>query len=403
MNDDARQLGVDARVRRARALIELGRPRDAIPELQRALAERPENTEIFLALSAAHRAIGELDVATDFAHRAASTAPEDYWPRIQLTEIFLAQNRIPEAVDAGELATALAPEAAEGFYFLAEALIRAGRIDEARQAEQNLTRLAPDEATSHDTLGRIELGLGRPDKAEKHFRRALKVEPESVPTMNNLGTSLLEQRRSAEAASVFWTAARMRPLNSQIRMNLGIALSRLDMTGASILAFMLPMPVLLIVGKLGWIEPESVPFVSYYVGVFALFAVIRHLRHRKLETELREHLGAQSRSNWRSVLEGSVFVGAVASFFHGIYLWMWWNGGSTYAPGSLSSWALFVAFTSYVTLCWIRIGVSIYRNRLRRRRALRRQSVPADAGPTERPGRRGLQHRQSRKRDAPTR
>ena len=198
---------------RSRALVLLGQGRAdlAEPELRRALADAPDDAELyaFLALALsfldrpggglaeAERAVGlapdwafphyaravalnrldRLDAAVAAAREAIRLDPEDARPYVTMSAALLDLRKREDALDAAETALALDPENTSAANLRALALVQLGRRDEAAATVEGVLSRSPDDAVSHANRGWTLLHQDRHREAMDSFREALRLDP----------------------------------------------------------------------------------------------------------------------------------------------------------------------------------------------------------------------------------
>ncbi len=176
----AHHLGPDrpeVRLLLGQALLDLGRPAEAVPHLRASLDAhvRPDLSAVDLARALA--ATGSQDLAIDALHRIASPESLDRASQAAIAQL---------ALDLGDAR-------------LAESLLR------------RLVALAPLDAHLHETLG-LALGLqGRGRESIDELSAACRLDPASASARLNLAVADAEQGRMAEARALAEDALRLRP------------------------------------------------------------------------------------------------------------------------------------------------------------------------------------------------
>lgn len=173
----------------AGTLVEMGRPQDAIPVAQRALAleQVGEVSSAKIPLTAAYIKLGRVEEALATLQMVRSTDRNQpvYW------ELY------GNALEArGDYVGALA-------CYQREAGSSGGR------AKDGLRR-----------LGKVLLQLGRHSEAEAELRRDVRIHPLAADGWNALGIALDLQGKTAEAQQAFAKAVELRPGSAEYRTNL---------------------------------------------------------------------------------------------------------------------------------------------------------------------------------------
>jgi tetratricopeptide (TPR) repeat protein len=201
----------------ALVLKRVDRTKDAIVELQRALAIQPR-AEAYFALGTLYFHQGEFDRAIAALKSAVAAEPRLVDAHIALASVFKAKQQFPDAIDALRRAIALDPESWSAHAALATVLRQAGAADAAVQeaAEAERRRLAGElerEAAAMTAVGIARLDGNDAAGAAEQFRRAIGKVESYAPAHYQLGRALerLGQMPAAQAAF-----ARARALNPSL-------------------------------------------------------------------------------------------------------------------------------------------------------------------------------------------
>jgi tetratricopeptide (TPR) repeat protein len=202
------------------ALLDIGRPAEAIPLFLKALEMAPEDTYALCSLSSAHYRRKEYETGLDYANRAVLSDPEEEWSHRCRSYCLEELNRKEDALEAAQEAVRLAPEGTYSLHQLAHILLVCGRLQEAEATAEELRELAPDEASTYISLGQIYRHQNRLPEAEACERKALEIDPNSSMALNNLGATLGRGGRQQEAIDLYEEALRADPTNALARYNL---------------------------------------------------------------------------------------------------------------------------------------------------------------------------------------
>jgi tetratricopeptide (TPR) repeat protein len=198
-------------VERGRALLDLRRPREAIPWLQKAVTADPDNYLARCDLALALFRLGELRAAIHAADQAAAINPSLAWPHFLRTLAYLSLGKRKLALLAAREAVRLEPGGADALYALAFAQMTNRQRLEARATAERLRQAAPHEARSHELLGWIARRRWRWKEAEAHYRQALALDPESTSAIAGLALVLEHRGKRREAIGLLQQAVRSRP------------------------------------------------------------------------------------------------------------------------------------------------------------------------------------------------
>jgi Flp pilus assembly protein TadD len=175
------------------SLVRAGRPREAIPALERALALEPNSASSENYLGGALAAVGRTPEALIHLRNAVRLAPRDPHIRFNHGKVLAAAGQGSRAF--AELARALEidPLFGEAHHEAGVLLFSAGRVNDAIAHLQRAAELLPRSADARGDLGGALAEAGRPDEAMAQLRRALDIDPANQTARQNL--ALLEGRK----------------------------------------------------------------------------------------------------------------------------------------------------------------------------------------------------------------
>ncbi|RME41788.1 MAG: tetratricopeptide repeat protein, partial [Planctomycetota bacterium] len=166
-----------ARLALGTALVEAGRPAEAVSVFRRVLDRDPGNEQAYCGLGSALGRLGRLD----------------------------------EALQAEEAAIRLNPRLAAAHYNRGNLLLARGDPAGAMEAFEQAVKLAPGFIEARCNLALRLQERGRLDEAERHYRAALQRDPDHDKTNYNFGNLLLSRDRLEEAAACYRRALRRNP------------------------------------------------------------------------------------------------------------------------------------------------------------------------------------------------
>jgi tetratricopeptide (TPR) repeat protein len=188
----------DFRMNRAIALLDIGRPKDAIADID-FLAPFEENSAKFWSIAGQiYRAIGELAKAKDAFLRALKIEPERPVPLAALGELLLTTGD-NDAISTLQKAHKLLPDELGLTLSFAEALEVQGRFDEATSLLDAATEKHPDWIIGHQSLSRMHSEAGNDDRIIDVFERALLLRPYDTNLWASYAAALQANDRIDEA------------------------------------------------------------------------------------------------------------------------------------------------------------------------------------------------------------
>ena len=236
-----------------KALIDAGRPAEALAVSRMAVDERPDAADVHDAHGAALFAMGRLDQAAESFRRALELDPNDRNARHNMAETLRRQGRFAEsirwyrgvldidpryepahtgmgealfhlgryelAVESLAQSVSLQPDVVpiKAFYFLAEGLRRQQRHEEAIEAYRDVLQIDSEYAPAHSGMGYALLRLERFEEALASLARSASLQPESPEAADRhaaMGRVYQELGRSEEAARQYERALAINPGNA---------------------------------------------------------------------------------------------------------------------------------------------------------------------------------------------
>jgi tetratricopeptide (TPR) repeat protein len=184
-------------------LIELDRHAEAMPLVERALADSPEDEELLDLLAQAQLEVDPGAAATTAA-RLAGIAPDSYRGYLigSLAASQLGRGR--DAIGLARRSVELAPWDARARSQLAQSLVgRRFKYREALREAEEAVALAPEDTGGYVTAGNVELGRGRLRRAKRWYEQALEVDPADGIAQHNVAlTSKVQGRMGASLGEV---------------------------------------------------------------------------------------------------------------------------------------------------------------------------------------------------------
>ena len=158
--------------------LELGQLDAAVESYKKALAVNPNYAEAHNNLGVTLKELGQLDSAVECYEKAITTQPEYAEAHNNLGLAFYELDQVDAAVESYKKALAIKPDYAEVNYNLGNALNDLGQLDDAVKSYEKALAIKPDYAEAHNNLGNVLKDLGQLDDAVKSYERALAIKPD---------------------------------------------------------------------------------------------------------------------------------------------------------------------------------------------------------------------------------
>ena len=187
----------------------LGRHEQAITELRRAIALRPDLAEPHNNLGIALAAVGKMDEAIAAYRTTIALQPNHARAHSNLGNALKTDGETTEAIAYYRKALSLESNYAEAHSNFGALLNEIGDAEEALKHHRRAIELRPDYAEAHSNLGSALSRLGRHDEAIAAHRRAISLQPEFPQAHFNLALELLMRGDFAEGWTEYEWRCRM--------------------------------------------------------------------------------------------------------------------------------------------------------------------------------------------------
>lgn len=161
------------------ALVEAGRPQEAIAHYEAAMRIRPE-PEFHINIGVALMHAGRLDEAMAHYRETLKERPDYAKAYNNIGVVLGKQGKLEEAIGNFERALELKPDYADAYNNLGFAMAQKGRHGEAISHYAKSLRYDPDNPKTYCNMGIAFLALGRPKEAAVQIRAALELDPENA-------------------------------------------------------------------------------------------------------------------------------------------------------------------------------------------------------------------------------
>ncbi|MCP2262736.1 tetratricopeptide repeat protein [Promicromonospora thailandica] len=209
---------------RGRALLELGRGREAEQQFRTALAVTPDDPDLQAQLAQAFLLQDRYQEAHDASRDAVGAAPEHAFAYSILSASLAGLERLPEAHAAVRQALALAPHVAGLHVQEARVLLAQKKPTEALASVAQARALDPEDADATAVQAAVLFELQRFGEADAAVHEALSLEPENVAAHRVKGLLALRRGGGASAVQAHRTALRLEPTDSGARQGLSLSL-----------------------------------------------------------------------------------------------------------------------------------------------------------------------------------
>jgi arylsulfatase A-like enzyme/tetratricopeptide (TPR) repeat protein len=195
----------------ARALMGLGRAKEAVPHFEEALRRQPQQAAAWENLAAAKARSGDLPGAVASLRKGREAMPDEARLFHAEARLLWDLKRLPEARKAFEAALPLAPQDAKLRCQMGELLRETGDVEGAIARQKEAVALDAKDAGCWNSLGMTLGGNGKPAEAEDAFRRAIALDATSARFAYNLGLILQREGRGVESRPFFEKALALDP------------------------------------------------------------------------------------------------------------------------------------------------------------------------------------------------
>ena len=212
---EARPGNADAHNIHGVALNALGKTKEAIASLRRAVKLAPTAASIHANLGEILRQAGQKKEASKTLETAIGLDPKNSQALNNLGIIRFEEGKFEQAVDCYRRAIAVRPAMAEAHNNLGNALRMAGDVDGAMQAYQDALVNREIYAEAYNNLGTLLQQDKRLEEAEHALKKAVAQNPRYVEAHNNLALLYAAQKKEVDALRILGDALKFAPNNPQ--------------------------------------------------------------------------------------------------------------------------------------------------------------------------------------------
>jgi tetratricopeptide (TPR) repeat protein len=221
---------------RAQALLEGGRPDEAVPLLEAAVAGRPGDGLLLGGLASAYSAVRDPRAEATF-ERAIAAEPRNIALRLALADHHWRARQYDKGNAVLERAIAASPDKPRLQAHYGVNLYEQRRFGPAARELDAARRGGLVNADVLFFLGSALWEVGQLEEAEQNLVEAARRAPENVAMRQRLARLLLLRGKSAEAAAELSAVAKLAPNSPEVIVNLGRALEAMGKTGEAEAAY----------------------------------------------------------------------------------------------------------------------------------------------------------------------
>ncbi|MBS1717323.1 MAG: tetratricopeptide repeat protein [Armatimonadetes bacterium] len=226
------------RLIKSQVLMNLGKTKEALVELDAILNEFPKVAFAQLSKGIALERLGEFDKALAHYRKAATIVPEVEADCLcGESRILLHNNKPGEAAAKFEKAWKLRPESSDAWVAWVTSAERAGDTASVLKAYESYANINDPNGDLLINWGRTLAQNGQQEKALHCFSEALKRDPENPNAYFNCGDLLYQMGHFADAAHVYEAGLRHQPMNASGWFVLGNSLAKLGIVAGAKIAY----------------------------------------------------------------------------------------------------------------------------------------------------------------------
>jgi len=207
------------------AVLQLGRPAEAVPYLERAARRQRDDPQLLANLAQAYLACGRHGDAVDTFRKASRLAPRDVHFQLGTAAALAMQGKLAEAETMLQRLAVRFPKTPAVWLNLGNALRDLKRPHDAIAAYGTALELDPAYLDARNGLGSMLHSLQRFTEAETHYRACLKANPQFALARYNLASVLIDLGRFQEAEVMCREIVAAEPASSQGHRFLGAAVA----------------------------------------------------------------------------------------------------------------------------------------------------------------------------------
>lgn len=208
------------------ALIEAGKPGEAMSLLTRSLELKPDRAETLSDIGKIYYDTGRYDEAWKYYQKAVRLRPDLKDTQLNAATTLISLGRFADAEGHLKQALLLDSQWPEAWTQMGVVLGAQGRLDEAIAACRNAMAADPKLGAAHYTLAGLYTRKGQLRDAVAEYRVCAAMAPSYYPVWNNLGDCLVAANELSQAEEAYRKSIELEPSQMAARYGLAVALYR---------------------------------------------------------------------------------------------------------------------------------------------------------------------------------
>ena len=206
----------------------MSRPEDALADLDRLLALRPDDTDALSRRGFVLGAVKRYDAALADFERALTLAPSSTNVRVLRVAALMGLDRHDEALESLDKILVDDPDNGAAINLRGKVFVHLERYEAALADFDRALVLMPDRPYIHANRGAVLMALGRNEEALESLDKTLAAEPDNVLALNGRGGALIRLKRYDEARECYDKALALAPDNAEALTHRGLTLAKLN-------------------------------------------------------------------------------------------------------------------------------------------------------------------------------
>ena len=206
-------------------LQELGQLEDAVKCYEKAIATKPDYAEAHNNLGATLKDLGQPDTAVKSYKKAVTVKPDYAEAHYGFGITLYLLDQLEDAIKCYEKAVAIKPDYAEAHYNLGGTFYQLNQLDAAVKSYKKAIAVKPDYAEVHFSLGVVFRALSQQDAAVKCYEKAVAIKPGYAEAHRNL-SALKKYTKDDPQITQMQSLISTSDLSQLDRMNLCFALAK---------------------------------------------------------------------------------------------------------------------------------------------------------------------------------